>query len=65
MNVKLFQAVGLEEIGKIEDQINAWLGTLPSRAEVKRSEMTLSQATSKADLSPTAHLIVMVWWDGK
>jgi hypothetical protein len=65
MNVKLIQAIGLEEIGRIEDQINGWLETLPSRAEVKRSEMTLSHATMKPDLSPTAHLIVIVWWDGK
>jgi hypothetical protein len=67
MNVKIFRAIGSEAIGKLENQINEWLTSTLTTAdlEVKRTDTALCQIVLSAQAPPQAHLVVTVWWGKK
>jgi hypothetical protein len=62
--MKLFQGFGpATEISKIENEVNAWLSTLPTDVEVKHVTTTLTAVASSGGQNPRPSLVITVWWD--
>jgi hypothetical protein len=62
MNLKIFEAIGAEDISQLETKINAWIKeTLKTGDfEIKHTGTALSQMNLLHD--PVAHLVITVWW---
>ena len=63
MQVKLFSASDVTDIGNLEVEMNEWLASLASDAEVKHVSTGLAAIPSTATSRFITRLVVTVWWD--
>jgi hypothetical protein len=63
MQVKLFTASDVTDIGNLEVEINEWLASLTADVEVKHVSTGLAAIPSTATSRFIPRLVVTVWWD--
>ena len=63
MQVKLFSASDVTDIGNLEVEINEWLATLATDVEVKHVSTGLAAIPSTSTSRFIPRLVVTVWWD--
>ena len=63
MQMKVFYATGTaDEIKKVEDAVNQWLGTLSSDVEVNHVSSAVTAITPIASSKPLPVIVITVWW---
>ena len=63
MQVKLFSAGDVTDIGNLEVEINEWLASLTADFEVKHVTTGLAAIPSNSTSRFIPRLVVTVWWD--
>ena len=63
MQMKIFGASDITDIGNLEVEINQWLASLASDVEVKHVSTGLAAIPSTATSRFIPRLVVTVWWD--
>jgi hypothetical protein len=63
MQVKLFSASDVTDIGNLEVEINEWLASLAADVEVKHVSTGLAAIPSNSTSRFIPRLVVTVWWD--
>ena len=63
MQVKLFTASDVTDIGNLEVEINEWFASSASDVEVKHVSTSLAAIPSTSTSRFIPRLVVTVWWD--
>jgi hypothetical protein len=63
MQMKLFSASDVTDIGNLEVEINEWLASLATDVEVKHVSTGLAAIPSTSTNRFIPRLVVTVWWD--
>jgi hypothetical protein len=63
MQMKIFSASDVTDIGNLEVEINEWLASLTADVEVKHVSTGLAAIPSTATSRFIPRLVVTVWWD--
>jgi hypothetical protein len=62
MKVKIFTAMGFDDIAKTETQINKWIGGMPSKWRVVNTQTAMCQVAESANGERFQCVVISVWY---